>query len=275
MTKCSRKSAGFTLIEVLVVIAIIAVLASMLLSSVRRATELARANQCAGNHNALIKAWTLYHSQNKRILIGGGHTRDNTLTIIPGRTKRYYVTDWVLSGPIVSGGPFETADDLKSSPFFDFVGDVKVYTCPNERQDFIRSYSVSNLIGGAEFIRQDNNPHIAFKFGEITTPSKSLVFSDEADTGSGSWEKRNKNWNSFLQMYCPEPYNASSSMQNSFRWIDLPPNNHIEGCIFGFADGHVERYTFENPETSEIRGHDSSEGRDDLMYMLSIYRGQD
>lgn len=273
MARCSRKSVGFTLLEILVVIAIIAVLASMLLSSVRRATELARANQCASNHNTLIKAWTMYHSQNQGKLIGGGHSRNNTRLYENG--AYYYVTDWVYSKSAYSGGPFETAEDLQASEFYEYVGDVKVYTCPNERQNFIRSYAASNLMNGAERWRQDNNPHIAFSFGQISTPNKSFVYTDEADTGMGSWEKRNKNWNSFLQMYCPEPYNASSSMQNSFRWIDLPPNNHIEGCIFGFADGHVERYTFENPETSEIRGHDSSEGRDDLMYMLSIYRGQD
>ncbi|HOA75143.1 MAG TPA: prepilin-type N-terminal cleavage/methylation domain-containing protein [Phycisphaerae bacterium] len=58
--KQTRKRAGFTLIEVLVVVAIIALLISILLPSLRKAREEAKKSACVSNLSQLGKAMTAY-----------------------------------------------------------------------------------------------------------------------------------------------------------------------------------------------------------------------
>lgn len=62
-----RRRTGFTLIEILVVVAIIALLISVLLPSLSRARESARRIVCESNLNQLQKGTTFYLSDNKGI----------------------------------------------------------------------------------------------------------------------------------------------------------------------------------------------------------------
>jgi prepilin-type N-terminal cleavage/methylation domain-containing protein len=60
-----RRAAGFTLIDLLVVIAIIAILAALLLPSLSKAKTKAQGVACAQNVRQPLVAWTLYASDNR------------------------------------------------------------------------------------------------------------------------------------------------------------------------------------------------------------------
>lgn len=66
----TQRARGFTLIEILVVVAIIALLISILLPSLSRAREQARAVACGSNLSQLIKAENQYQSQNREWMPG-------------------------------------------------------------------------------------------------------------------------------------------------------------------------------------------------------------
>src|SRR5690606_14806279 len=73
-TGCRRRlGAGFTLIEVLVVVAIIALLVSILLPALSRAREQARTTQCLTQLKQMGTAIVMYAGDNKGYLPGPTH----------------------------------------------------------------------------------------------------------------------------------------------------------------------------------------------------------
>src|SRR5436309_4241532 len=72
--------AGFTLIEMLVVVAIIAILAALLLPALAKAKCKAHGIYCLNNQKQLVLAWVMYADDNQDKLVpnhdGGTHSYD-------------------------------------------------------------------------------------------------------------------------------------------------------------------------------------------------------
>jgi prepilin-type N-terminal cleavage/methylation domain-containing protein len=147
-----RRAGGFTLVEMLVVVAIIAALAAILMPSVARAREMARRVQCLSNLRQLGTAWVAFASDHDGQLVSG----------ITGGTA------WVDNG--------NRDADIVRGQLYKYVPDPEVYRCPSDPNKFnVRSYSVNTYLNGESW-----GP-VVHTLSQVQRPAVTFVFVEEQD----------------------------------------------------------------------------------------------
>jgi prepilin-type N-terminal cleavage/methylation domain-containing protein/prepilin-type processing-associated H-X9-DG protein len=220
---------GFTLVELLVVMAVIAILAALLLPALRLAKGRAQAILCLNNTKQLAVAWQLYANEHDDMLpynlgMAGSSFRtdlnwvNNVMTwdLSPDNTNLATITQASL-GPFIGGNP-----GIFRCPSDTVLSDVQSAAHWQAR---IRSYSMNAMVGDAGDFSTNgynvNNPYYTqfFKLTQIRHPSEIFVFLDEhPDSISDGY---------FLERsYYPE-------------WQHLPASYHNGSAAFSFADGHA------------------------------------
>lgn len=153
-----RGRRGFTLVELLVVIGIIALLISILLPTLGRARKSANTVKCAANLRSILQGMQIYAAQNNGAFPGGPHTSARYVYRDPGIVPPVFNTsvtgnvtgivtifDWMSPIARIMGIRFEEggADALRVQRFAQ-LRENPVFTCP-ENQFIARPFGAPNF----------------------------------------------------------------------------------------------------------------------------------
>ena len=228
-----RHPSAFTLVELLVVIAVIAILAAILLPVLDQAKQKAIQTSCLNNHKQLAMAWCVYENGNNGRLVIDDPQTDGVL----GGTN---FPSWVY-GNMKSTDATNTAL-IRMGLLYDDINNVSVYHCPADQiapvddlYKHLRSYSMQPQLApyyeGTQWIIPPQYPPM-FTDNQIreTSPSATIVFLDESpDTINDGY---------FSVPVVTTPWAT-----------DLPAYWHMRGDNFSFADGHAEYWRWRDGRT--------------------------
>ena len=141
--------AGFTIIELLVSLAIIGILMALLLPAVSSARETARKTQCMSNMRNLAIAMTSFDTALKRLPASGNWSHDAQLNSFPHSTWAVHILPYIEQSAVYNHWDFDKPmDDPVNDPLA--RSQIPVYQCPSDisllgRGDL--SYAVNGGIG--------------------------------------------------------------------------------------------------------------------------------
>lgn len=225
---------GFTLVELLVVIAIIALLLALLMPALERAREQAQRMVCLNNLHQLTLAWILYADDNDGKIVNGATGYSNSNQPWGDHTNELA---WVDAYSTTSHD--EQVQGIRNGALWPYVKNIKVYRCPTGmiRDNMVveaLTYSIMfsmNAVCHAWDNVQEGNGTCIDHLSEIQDPSphSRLVFIDEG-------------------YMTPDAYAVNYSIPE---WWDDPPVRHGDGVTLSFADVHCEYWKWKAAETIE------------------------
>jgi prepilin-type processing-associated H-X9-DG protein len=240
---------GFTLIELLAVIVSIALLAALLMPVLSKAKDEVRRANCISNLRQLQISWHLYADD-----YAGTLPPNDSMEVMAAEVAYQGLMSWCPDNPRTD----TTSAAIQAGLLYPYNTSVAIYHCPADMstiedangnplaQPRYRSYNMSQSVNGLGMLSSAyyfNMPVDAFSpcyqtLAAITNPAPSQLFVllDENEVTL-------------------EDAQFSYPMTNDSYgyWFDMPANRHNQGCNFSFADGHVEYWHWQCPETATGR----------------------
>jgi prepilin-type N-terminal cleavage/methylation domain-containing protein/prepilin-type processing-associated H-X9-DG protein len=256
---------GFTLLELTAVVAITAVLVSLLCAALNQTKTKALRISCLDNLKQLQLAWDMYTDDND-----GSLPLNRTAQATTGKANRIPVSG-TSEDSWVAGNARRDAHSLniQRGTLFRYVRSVEPYHCPMDDSTVdghpdvtrMRSYSMNAYLGGDEAL----NP--ALKYSELHRPGNTFVFIEEHE--NSRWES------SFIVVPTVLPGNFKAASTPETSWLSIPADRHEQGCNLSFADGHIEYwkwYSPKLPKDSKLSSSAANRTRDvrDLMRLQTV-----
>ena len=226
----SQRVYGFTLVELLVVIGIIAVLFSLLLPALNRTREQARMIQCASNMRSIMTASISYAQENRDCLpipsaigevFSASQPASRALAIAMSPSASFGMLDY-QHGALLRylGASQQTVYNVMNCPSdIDEIRESRDATLYVQSRNF--SYSFNCWLRGPVVADSGAYAFVGMRSSAVVHPSqKVLVFEEQ--------------W----------PNDLLCDMDNwgGLDADDVPALRHIGRCNLGFADGHVDSY---------------------------------
>ena len=229
---------GFTLVELLIVIGIIALLVAILVPALNRAREMSRRTVCLSNMRQLTAAWLMYAGEHHGRLCNA------------------------LGNPKWAGGAFPLPNPeayvppqtfIPQGQLWPYLRDFRIYICPDDPQEvhpansiaFLAlpggtacSYWLNLLLGGSGTSGLPPAPPApytsfhAYTLSQIRYPGHTYVFIENGN------------------VWGIEPSNATPVYPNNmaegifYARFHLNSAGFAEGCTISFVDGHAIFWTY-------------------------------
>ena len=262
---------AFTLIELLIVVAIIAVLITILAPALSVAREMAKGAVCLGNQRILGTGYTMYAQENKWRLPCG------------------YVSNRSRNLPAWCRPPL----DVRAGVIFKYTNNMEAYHCPGDRRLYegtsegtgpeyhaYRSYALPDglvaCIADAKIedggIDKGNlsvpQEKVIMKLSSLKMPEDKYTFGEEPYDMPSSTAFNHGSW-SFIPEY------------GLWEWWDPAGSFHNEAMTLAFGDGHAQKYKWKDERSVKFHKdrHDPSLGDDpryqpdnlDILWFVEHY----
>lgn len=235
-----RGSGGFTLVELLTVVAIIAILAAILLPVLGQARAMARRSSCLSNLRQLGQAAILYSRDYGERLPGAF---DGPL----GYTSPSGTGGWMYYEPDTTGTvPIGRRFRPEFGALYEYTGKKpQIYVCPDDDLGYYsgNSYAINwrlyypqpiyGRIGSTGCLYR------AYKLGRIRSPGDVFLFVEEGSVSGGTmYDSTDDGF-----------FNGTSGVS----WQNRPPQDrHARGFCAVFLDGHAEYYKTNSQEAQTV-----------------------
>lgn len=225
----ARRRPGFTLVELLIVIGIIAVLISLLVPTLSLARRAAARTKCLANVRSMQIAQALYCAENQNYLIqagmGHGGSHDHAEIAWFTTLQRYYDNKLVARCPADDSPHWGPAPDGIPIPGAD----------PDQRR--LTSYGINNFLD-RELVPW-GGPYL--KITQVPQASKTIQFLEMARNGAfaGSDHPHVENW-----VGANRQRTASLQVETNAHGAPALKASWQAVANYGFLDGHAETLHF-------------------------------
>ena len=268
------------MIELLVVIGIIGILASLLLPVLSRAKAQARRAQCINSVKQLSLTWTLYADDHSDVLVPNGHGESSSPLLKNSRL-------WVLGDTHFYQPAYTNADfllDPRYAAFGAYLKSAAIYKCPEDRSSVSTSESPgSGSSGRAPKIRSYSlNGYMGWAVDKAELTPGYRIFHKRSDLASGVPSGLFLFQDVHPDNLCFPAFKVNMPGGEE-AFYHYPSSLHNRRGVLVFADGHTESRRWQDARTMPpvngglVAHWDPSPGNSDLDWIRkrTTYRAEE